>query len=310
MLVLDIQARQVEVHLLFLHRRQGRGVERATGPLQFLAVLEQVAHLIGNRQYVRQPDAHLEGEQPFGQHHLLLSVQHLGLQLRLGQFKSIHAQRIRKTRLLQGLHFGFAFHQQGHGLFCHLQSRLRAQHQVVRFSHLLHHLIGCPVNGTVARLDERTGSTKSDKIRAAEHQLARLNANVRRVGLTKLEFGNSIRVDGRGVQRHPRFLRYPTEERSQVVRKTKHVTGGHLGRDVDVLAVVRNQVDLGQTQRERLLDVPVRLRAVQHGVLHRKSVFQSDDLGLFQGHRVGGLGRGLRKRRHGQQDQRPTRGFR
>ena len=84
------------------------------------------------------------------------------------------------------------------------------------------------------------------------------------------------------------------KERIQVVWKAEHVSGGHLGRDVDVLAVVRNQVDLGQTQRERLLDVPVRLRAVQHGVLHRKSVFQSDDLGLFQGHRVGGLGRGPR----------------
>ena len=165
---------------------------------------------------------------------------------------------------------------------------------MVRFGHLLHHLIGCPVNGTVARLDERTGSTKSDKIRAAEHQLARLNANVRRVGLTKLEFGNSIRVDGRGVQRNPGFLCDPAEERSQVVWKAEHVSGGHLGRDVDVLAVVRNQVDLRQTQCERLFDVPVRLRAVQHGVLHRKGVFQRNGLRPFQGHCIGGLGRGLR----------------
>ena len=56
--------------------------------------------------------------------------------------------------------------------------------------------------------------------------------------LTELEFRKGIRIHGRGVQRHPRFFRYPTEERSQVVRKTEHVSGGHLGGDVDVLAVV------------------------------------------------------------------------
>ena len=162
---------------------------------------------------------------------------------------------------------------------------------MVGLGHSFADLIGRTLNGLNPRVGVQTRRLQTDKIGTAENELTCLNADVRRVFIAKLQLAQPVRVRCRRIQGYPCGLSDAPQEFSQVIGKPKRIGWHNLSRNVDVLGIVGNQVQLRQARGREFLHVAAGLFLIKPRVLYGVGVFERQRLGLSKGQAHRRLGR-------------------